>query len=136
LIATTNPVPTLEGVSVFSSIQPLKTFPNPPSPNKLSVLKFLVAVFKSAKVNSFKLGVSKIFPLGYNSSTPPVPSPSENRLFPVLLLMVPDADDPMFLLPLLDATKKLKTVDDQMEKLQARWKEYVKIALNCTWSGC
>ena len=67
-IATIIPVPNLEGASVFSSTQPLKTFPKPPSPNKESVLKFLVAVFKSVKLNSFKLGVSKICPSGYISS--------------------------------------------------------------------
>ena len=36
---------------MFSSIQPLKTHPNPPSPSRLSVRKFFVAFLRSLKVN-------------------------------------------------------------------------------------
>jgi CO dehydrogenase/acetyl-CoA synthase alpha subunit len=109
-IATAIPVPTLEGLSVFSSILPLKTFPDSPLPKKRSVLKFLVAVFNSEKLNIFKLGVSKIF------ASPPAPS------------------------ELLDATKKWKNnmielmhVTCRSQKRRngktPRLKEYVKIDL-------
>lgn len=52
-MATTMPSPGLVGRSVFSSIHPLKTQPNPPSPSKVSALKFLVAFLRSFKVNDF-----------------------------------------------------------------------------------
>lgn len=49
--ATIIPVPGFTGASVRSSIHPLKTEPKPPSPSKLSDLKFLVEPFSSLKVN-------------------------------------------------------------------------------------
>ena len=51
LTATVSPVPGFAGPVPFSSIQPLKTQPNPPSPRILSGLKFLVANFSSLNVN-------------------------------------------------------------------------------------
>ena len=56
----TIPVPGLVGASVFSSIQPLKTDPNPPSPSTLSGLKFLVAVLSSLKVKALTFAASRI----------------------------------------------------------------------------
>jgi hypothetical protein len=44
-------VPGFTAAVPFSSIQPLKTQPNPPSPRKLSGRKFLVANLSSLKVN-------------------------------------------------------------------------------------
>ena len=49
--ATIIPVPGFTGASVRSSIHPLKTEPKPPSPRRLSGLKFLVEPFSSLKVN-------------------------------------------------------------------------------------
>lgn len=49
--ATVSPVPGFTGAVPFSSIQPLKTQPNPPSPRKLSGRKFLVANLSSLKEN-------------------------------------------------------------------------------------
>lgn len=49
--ATVSPVPGFTGAVPFSSIQPLKTQPNPPSPRKLSGRKFLVANLRSLKGN-------------------------------------------------------------------------------------
>ena len=54
-IATTIPLPGLVGAKVFSSIHPLKTNPNPPSPIKLSVRKFFVAFLRSLKVKDLRL---------------------------------------------------------------------------------
>lgn len=54
------PVPGLEAVKEFSSIQPLKTEPKPPSPSMLSGRKFLVAVLRSEKLKLFRLGEFKI----------------------------------------------------------------------------
>jgi hypothetical protein len=51
LTATVSPVPGFTGAVPFSSIQPLKTQPNPPSPRILSGLKFLVANFSSLNIN-------------------------------------------------------------------------------------
>ena len=51
LTATVSPVPGFTGAVPFSSIQPLKTQPNPPSPRRLSGLKFLVANLRSINVN-------------------------------------------------------------------------------------
>lgn len=45
------PVPGFTGAVPFSSIHPLKTQPKPPSPRRLSGLKFLVASLNSLKVN-------------------------------------------------------------------------------------
>lgn len=56
------PVPGLAAVSEFSSTQPLKTQPKPPSPKTLSGRKFLVAVLSSLKLNPFKFEDSKISP--------------------------------------------------------------------------
>jgi len=56
----TIPKPGLVGASVFSSIQPLKTDPNPPSPSTLSGLKFLVAVLSSLKVKALTFADSRI----------------------------------------------------------------------------
>lgn len=50
----TIPVPGLVAVKVFSSIQPLKTEPNPPSPNILSGRKFRVAALRSLNVKLFR----------------------------------------------------------------------------------
>lgn len=55
LMATTIPVPGLVGPYVFSSIHPLKTRPNPPSPIKFSCRKFLVASLRSFKLKDFRL---------------------------------------------------------------------------------
>jgi hypothetical protein len=60
LTAMTIPVPGLAGASVFSSTQPLKTEPNPPSPSTLSGLKFLVAVLSSLKLKALTLADSRI----------------------------------------------------------------------------
>ena len=49
--ATVSPVPGFTGAVPFSSIHPLKTQPNPPSPRKLSGRKFLVANLRSLKGN-------------------------------------------------------------------------------------
>lgn len=51
LTATVSPVPGFTGAVPFSSIHPLKTHPKPPSPRRLSGLKFLVANFRSLNVN-------------------------------------------------------------------------------------
>jgi len=51
LTATVSPVPGFTGAVPFSSIHPLKTQPKPPSPRRLSGLKFLVAALSSWKVN-------------------------------------------------------------------------------------
>ena len=45
------PVPGFTGAVPFSSIHPLKTQPKPPSPRRLSGLKFLVANLRSLNVN-------------------------------------------------------------------------------------
>lgn len=55
LIATTIPVPGFVGAKVFSSIQPLKTHPNPPSPRSVSDRKFLVAFLRSLKLKDLRL---------------------------------------------------------------------------------
>lgn len=60
--AMTKPVPGLVGASVCSSIQPLNTQPNPPSPTILSGRKFLVAVLTSLIVKHFKLMHCSISP--------------------------------------------------------------------------
>ena len=44
-------MPGLTGAVPFSSIQPLNTQPKPPSPRRLSGLKFLVANLRSLKAN-------------------------------------------------------------------------------------
>lgn len=46
-----SPVPGFTGAVPFSSIHPLNTHPKPPSPRRLSGLKFLVASLRSLKVN-------------------------------------------------------------------------------------
>lgn len=51
LTATVSPVPGFTGAVPFSSIHPLKTQPKPPSPRRLSGLKFLVANFRSLNAN-------------------------------------------------------------------------------------
>lgn len=56
------PVPGLVALNECSSIHPLKTEPNPPSPRTLSGLKFLVAAFSSLKVKVFKFEDCKISP--------------------------------------------------------------------------
>nr|GMD29318.1 predicted protein [Ipomoea batatas] len=58
----TRPVPGLVAENEFSSIQPLKTEPNPPSPSTLSGRKFLVATLRSAKLKLFKVVDFKISP--------------------------------------------------------------------------
>lgn len=68
LTATTIPAVFFEWVRVFSSIHPLCTLPNPPSPRTVSGLKFLVADFNSANVNIRRLGTSRMRPSGYTSS--------------------------------------------------------------------
>jgi hypothetical protein len=52
--ATVRPVPGFTGAVPFTSIQPLKTQPNPPSPRRLSGLKFLVATLSPLNVNFLK----------------------------------------------------------------------------------
>ncbi|GER41437.1 N-terminal Xaa-Pro-Lys N-methyltransferase 1 [Striga asiatica] len=54
------PDPGLEAVRVCSSIHPLKTYPNPPSPRRLSDLKFLVALRNSLKVKALTCGDDRI----------------------------------------------------------------------------
>lgn len=54
MTATVSPVPGLTGAVPFSSIQPLKTQPKPPSPRRLSGLKFLVATLSPLNVNFLK----------------------------------------------------------------------------------
>lgn len=56
------PDPGFEAVRVNSSIQPLKTQPNPPSPRTLSGRKFLVAFFNSMNEKGFTLGDNSISP--------------------------------------------------------------------------
>lgn len=58
----TVPDPGFEAIWVNSSIQPLKTYPNPPSPRRLSTLKFLVAFFSSMKEKGFTFGDDNISP--------------------------------------------------------------------------
>lgn len=58
----TMPVPGFAAANEFSSIQPLKTDPNPPSPNTLSGRKFRVDVLSSAKLKLFKFEDCKISP--------------------------------------------------------------------------
>lgn len=58
LTATVTPVPGLAGAVPFSSIHPLKTYPNPPSPRMLSGLKFPVADLSSWKLNWSSWGTS------------------------------------------------------------------------------
>ena len=99
LIATTMPVPALHGAKVFSSTLPLKTVPKPPMPSTLSDLKFRVAVFKSAKLKIFKLGVGKICPSGNASSWLSLAGAADSRLFPALLLVI---ESPPSLLVLSD----------------------------------
>lgn len=55
--------------AAVSLIKPWNTVPNPPFPNTLSVLKFLVAALSSAKVKTLKFAASKICPLGNSSSS-------------------------------------------------------------------
>lgn len=71
--ATAIPTPTFDGANVFSSIHPLKTRPNPPSPNTVAGLKFLVALSSSEKLNIFKFGVT-ILPLAGKSTPSLLPS--------------------------------------------------------------
>ena len=49
--ATVSPVPGFTGAVPFSSIHPLNTQPNPPSPIRLSGRKFLVANLGSLNAN-------------------------------------------------------------------------------------
>lgn len=49
--ATVSPVPGFTGAVPFSSIHPLNTQPKPPSPRRLSGLKFLVANLRSLNEN-------------------------------------------------------------------------------------
>lgn len=81
LTATAIPRPTLEGKYVFSSTQPLKTLPKPPSPRTVSGLKSLVAFFSSARVNSFTFGT----PFGFD----------QGELVVVLLLLLPLLSSPL-----------------------------------------
>lgn len=62
LTATTIPEPGFAAVNVCSSIHPLKTKPNPPSPRRLSGRKFLVAFFNSLNVKGFRFGDDNISP--------------------------------------------------------------------------
>ena len=58
--AITNPVPGLAALQLCWSTHPLKTQPNPPSPNTLSGRKFLVAVFRSLNPKLLRFDDSKI----------------------------------------------------------------------------
>lgn len=64
------PVPGLVAANESSSIQPLKTEPNPPSPRTLSGRKFLVATLRSEREKLFKLEDCKISPslLGFGGT--------------------------------------------------------------------
>jgi hypothetical protein len=62
LTATTIPLPGFAAENVCSSIHPLKTQPNPPSPRRLSGRKFLVAFFSSLNEKAFIFGEDKISP--------------------------------------------------------------------------
>ncbi|KAJ9550796.1 hypothetical protein OSB04_014841 [Centaurea solstitialis] len=55
--ATANPTPRFEGANVLWLTQPRNTFPKAPSPKSKSRWKFLVALSRSANVNTFKLGL-------------------------------------------------------------------------------
>lgn len=68
--AITMPVPGLVAANESSSIQPLKTEPNPPSPRTLSGRKFLVATLRSEREKLFKLEDCKISPslLGFGGT--------------------------------------------------------------------
>lgn len=102
LTAMTNPDPGFAAERVCSSIHPLKTYPNPPSPRRLSGLKFLVAFFNSLnekaltcgddRISASDLGVGRLSPL----------------LFPLLyevMLMFDGTDEQLVLLGYLDASK-------------------------------
>lgn len=56
------PVPGFVAVKEFSSIQPLKTDPNPPPPSTLSGRKFRVDIFISEKLKLFRFDDCKISP--------------------------------------------------------------------------
>ena len=58
LMATPIPVPGLVGANVFSSIHPLKTQPNSPSPRKYSRWKFLEDCLRSFNAKDFKLNAA------------------------------------------------------------------------------
>lgn len=60
LTAMTTPDPGLAAVRVWSSIHPLKTYPNPPSPRRLSGLKFLVEFFNSLNEKGLAWGDDRI----------------------------------------------------------------------------
>lgn len=64
------PLPLLD--EGLSSIQPLKTFPKPPSPSNVSDLKFLVAAFSSASVKLRQFGRGKMCPVLTFSGPPPL----------------------------------------------------------------
>jgi hypothetical protein len=90
LTATGMPAPLLAGLMVFSSTQPLCTRPNPPSPRRVSDLKFRVAALSSANVKIRRLGASRILPsrLGLASLPPFVEPPATGRVVPLPLLEV------------------------------------------------
>jgi hypothetical protein len=67
-MATTIPEPGLVGKRVFSSIQPLYTQPKPPSPRYALEPKFLVAVFRSVKLNDFRLAAGGNTSLWYDGA--------------------------------------------------------------------
>lgn len=67
-MATTIPVPGLVGERVLSSIQPLYTHPNPPSPRYALDPKFLVADLRSLKLNDFRLAAGGNTSLWYDGA--------------------------------------------------------------------
>lgn len=89
LTATVIPTPLFVGFSVFSSTHPLQTRPNPPSPRTVSGLKFLVALFSSAKVKIRRLGTSRIRPPKHASSTFSTLLPMDCRKVALLMLESP-----------------------------------------------
>lgn len=122
LTAITVPLPLFD---TFSSSQPLKTFPKPPSPRTVSGLKFFVAAFSSEKVKILKLGWGKIWPLGKASSLPPLAA--ENWLFLEKLLPREDVvlvvvwDTPAAITPLIITSREKK------HKTKLQFKSYTKL---------
>lgn len=70
----------------LESSQPLYTFPNPPSPTTVSLLKFLVAALSSENEKTLKLGWGNICPLGLELASS-LPLAAENPLFPETALL-------------------------------------------------
>ena len=107
LTATTIPIPGFEGARVCSSIQPLKTCPNPPSPRRLSGRKFLVAFFRSLNKKAFKFEDDRISHSvrGVESSLLSLIDGRVNVERLELVLLVQVADDKLVLLVTFDGSE-------------------------------